>query len=243
METLRQLADRVEPLLCPHVVPARRAWLTAGYAPTRLNWLGVPVPAVRGVVRKVSRALADQPPEAVLRFARLLASRDAIEVRQVGYEVLARRPDAMALLDRATIERLGRGNDNWASVDVFATAVVGPAWRQNVISDRDVIAWARSRDPWWRRTAIVATVALNTASRGGSGDARRTLLISAAILPGLTPMLAKALSWALRALVAHDPAAVRDFLTRHRVSLPAVVVREVTTKIETGRKARRSVSR
>src|SRR5690606_20728198 len=170
---MRELADRVEPMLRPHVAPARRAWLTAGYAPTRLNWLGVPVPAVRGVVREVSRALAAEPPEAVLRIARLPASGDAIEVQPAGHEVPARRPD----------------------------------WRQNVISDRDVIAWARSRDPWWRRTAIVATVALNTASRGGSGDARRTLLVSAAILPGMTPMLAKALSWALRALVAHDPAA------------------------------------
>jgi 3-methyladenine DNA glycosylase AlkD len=56
------------------------------------------------------------------------------------------------------------------------------------------------------------------------------------------PMLAKALSWALRALVPHDPAAARAFLASRHDGLPALVRREVTTKLVTGRK-RREISR
>ena len=54
--------------------------------------------------------------------------------------------------------------------------------------------------------------------------------------PPLDPMLAKALSWALRALVPHDPGAVRRFLGAHASTLPALVRREVSAKLETGTK-------
>lgn len=233
------LAARVEHLLAPHAIPGRREFLTGGYAPTRLPCLGVPVPAVRRVVGQISQALKDEPPRVVLQLALALSKRGSIEGRQVGYEVLARRRDAMALLDRATLERLGRGNDNWASVDAFATSLTGPAWLAGRLSDRDVLAWARSDDPWWRRTAIVSTVPLNLPSRGGRGDTRRTLLVCrAALASEITPLLAKALSWALRSLAPHDPAAVRAFLAEYGDDLPAIVHREVTTKIETRRKTK-----
>jgi hypothetical protein len=51
------------------------------------------------------------------------------------------------------------------------------------------------------------------------------------------------LSWALRSAVPHDPAAVRAFLTRHRDTLPTLVLREVTTKLDTGLKQRKSAAR
>jgi len=53
-------------------------------------------------------------------------------------------------------------------------------------------------------------------------------------------MLAKALSWALRSLVPHDKDAVSTFMDKHHSTLPAIVKREVGTKIRTGRKTERS---
>jgi hypothetical protein len=50
-------------------------------------------------------------------------------------------------------------------------------------------------------------------------------------------MVGKGLSWALRALVAHDPRAVRGFLAKHDDVLAARVKREVRNKLETGRKS------
>jgi 3-methyladenine DNA glycosylase AlkD len=236
--TSAALAARVDSLLRPHAIPARRAFLTASYAPAQRPWLGVPVPAIRTVVRDLARATRDLPPAAVLRLALALARKGSLEARQVGYELLGRRADALALVTRAVAERLGRGNDNWVSVDAFATMVIGPAWRLGHLSDRDLLAWARATDPWWRRTALVATVALNTASRSGRGDVRRTLLICRAAAVDVTPMIARALSWALRSLAPHDPAAVLAFLGRYGHRLPAAVVRDVVTKVDTGRKRR-----
>ena len=226
----------VEAQLRSHAIPARRAFLSGRYAPTQLPWLGVPVPAIRRVVRELAQATADQSPSAVLRLALTLSSRSSVEGRQVGYELLARRRDALALVGRRVAERLGRGNDNWVSVDAFATSVSGPAWRLGYLTSRDLLTWAHDADPWWRRAALVSTVALNTPSKGGHGDSRRTLLICRAVVDHLTPMLAKALSWALRSLAPHDPAAVLAFLERHHAKVPASLRREVRTKVETGKK-------
>jgi 3-methyladenine DNA glycosylase AlkD len=49
-------------------------------------------------------------------------------------------------------------------------------------------------------------------------------------------MVVKALSWALRALVVHDPDAVRGFLGEHEDVLAARVKREVRNKLTTGLK-------
>jgi 3-methyladenine DNA glycosylase AlkD len=49
-------------------------------------------------------------------------------------------------------------------------------------------------------------------------------------------MVVKALSWALRELVVHDPDAVRAFLSEHEDVLAARVKREVRNKLTTGLK-------
>jgi 3-methyladenine DNA glycosylase AlkD len=49
-------------------------------------------------------------------------------------------------------------------------------------------------------------------------------------------MVVKAMSWALRMLVAWDRAAVETFLARHEDRLAARVKREVRTKLRTGKK-------
>ena len=238
-------ARRIERALASHADARRRAVLTGGYAPTGLRTLGVPVPKMRPIVRRFAQDLRAEPPRAILDVALALVRGGTVEGRQVGYELVSRRKDARALLTARLVKRLGRDNDNWASVDGFAVFVSGPAWREGRVSDRDVVRWAGSADRWWRRTALVSSVALNVAARGGHGDTRRTLLICSQFVRCLPAgasakagdaMLAKALSWSLRSLVKHDPGAVRAFLDAHGADLPAVVRREVETKLRTGRK-------
>ena len=134
------------------------------------------------------------------------------------------------------LEQLGRGIDNWSSVDTFACLVSGSAWRQGQIPDSLIHQWAGSQDRWWRRAAIVSTVALNKKSRGGSGDTPRTLDICARVADDAEDMVAKGLSWALRELVARDPNAVKRFLKEHEEVLAKRVLREVVNKLRTGLK-------
>ena len=99
-----------------------------------------------------------------------------------------------------------------------------------------VHGWARSKDRWWRRAALVSTVPLNNKTRGGQGDAARTLAVCAMLVEDRDDMVVKALSWALRELARRDPKSVRAFLAEHKDTLAARVLREVRNKLNTGLK-------
>jgi 3-methyladenine DNA glycosylase AlkD len=73
-------------------------------------------------------------------------------------------------------------------------------------------------------------------SRGGEGDAERTLAICALCAEDRGDMVVKACSWALRALGPRDPAAVRAFVRQHETALAPRVLREVRNKLQSGRK-------
>jgi 3-methyladenine DNA glycosylase AlkD len=153
-----------------------------------------------------------------------------------AYELIANHPGGIAALTPATIRRLGRGLADWASVDTFACYLAGPAWREGRLPTSQVHAWLGSPDRWQRRAAVACTVALNVPARGGRGDAARTLAVCRRVVKDRDDMVVKALSWALRSLVAWDPRAVSAFLAEHAETLAGRVKREVGTKLRTGRK-------
>ena len=215
---------------------AHRAGSVDGYSETSLEVLGVVVPEIRSLVAEVAGQTKRNPPRSVIQLARALVAQNTLEARQVAYELLGRRRDARALLGVRDVEGLGQGNDNWKSVDVFGCEVAGPCWRDGRLTDAATARWARSGDRWWRRTALVSTVPLNMKSRGGVGDARRTLAICTLCVEDRDDMVVKALSWALRILSTRDRAAVRAFVRAHERALAKRVVREVRNKLDQGRK-------
>jgi len=194
------------------------------------------VPAARLVRRRFSHQLRGADPGLVLAAAEELAGSDSDLVRLVGYELVAAHPQARERLTAARLKRLAGKLDSWGSVDCFACFLSGPAWRGNQISAGVIRSWARSRDRWWRRAALVSTVPLNNRTRGGEGDPRRTLMICTLLVHDRDDMVEKALSWALRELAKRDAAAVRKFLVQHRWELSARVRREVDNKLRTGLK-------
>jgi len=208
----------------------------AAYFKTSLEILGVSVPDIRRIAKSAARELRERSADHVLGVAEALVDGGTLEGRQAAYELVALREDALALLGKRRLDRLGRGNDNWGSVDALASTLAGPAWRAGRLTDKAVEQWARSPDPWWRRTALASTVPLNLPSRGGTGDPERTLKICELLSQDSHPAVEKALSWALRSLIQHDQNGVVAFLERHEADLSPRVIREVRSKLETGRK-------
>ncbi len=207
---------------------------TQNYFPSAQTILGVYAADMRSVVREYRKRTKTEPPATVIALAHAIIARNTLEGRQAAYEIVAAHKPAFASLKIADVEKLGKGIDNWASVDGFATTIAGRAWLAGKVMDADIQRWARSKDPWWRRAALASTVCLNIKSRGGSGDSKRTIAICEMLADDDHIMVHKALSWALRSLVEHDRKAVEAFLKRHE--LPALVRREVLRKLKTGRK-------
>jgi 3-methyladenine DNA glycosylase AlkD len=191
-------------------------------------------PSVRAVRRKYSRALQAASPEFVLGLARELL--ETYDHRWVAYELIHSHPEAFQRIGTAELDDLGQGMDSWVSVDTFARILAGPAWLQGQVPDALIHEWAHSEDRWWRRAALVSTVALNVRSQGGTGDIPRTLEVCRMLVDDHDDMVIKALSWALRQLVPHNPDAVRAFLGDYEGRVAARVKREVRNKLRTGLK-------
>jgi 3-methyladenine DNA glycosylase AlkD len=187
---------------------------------------------VRAVRREFSRRLAKSEGSEVLDVARALLASGG--TRWIAYELVQHHPGAMAGMGAPELEEFGAGMASWDEVDTFSCYVAGPAWRARQIPDRVIHGWARSADRWWRRAALVATVALNCPARGGLGDTPRTLQVCRMLAADRDDMVVKAMSWALRELAKRDPRAVRDFLAGQPVA--ARVAREVRNKLTTGLK-------
>ena len=169
----------------------------------------------------------------MLALARELVRSD--EDRWLAYELIASHA-GFGRLSEHKLEELGRGVNSWWTVDAYARTLTGPAWLNGQISAQTIRRWADAPDLWWRRVALVSTVALNTRSQGGPGDTVRTLAVCRRLVADRTDLVAKAMSWALRALVPHDPRAVQRFLCQHQHEVASLVVREVTNKLRTGLK-------
>jgi 3-methyladenine DNA glycosylase AlkD len=191
---------------------------------------------IRALRREYSARLRAAEPRRIYELADRLLEYPGFAHHFVAFELLHFHRPALRQLDRAGLERLGRRLDSWYAVDTFATLLAGPAWREGQIGDEVIEAWAASADRWWRRTALVSTVALNTRARGGRGDVPRTLRICRLLMLDRDDMVVKAMSWALRALTPHDPQAVTRFVDENEAALAGRVKREVRHKVETGLK-------
>jgi 3-methyladenine DNA glycosylase AlkD len=203
----------------------------------RVQALAFPSTAnIRNVRREFSRLIAKAEPEFVLDLAFLLMALPEFEFRFIAYELVQNHRAAFATLDAPTLEKLGHGMNSWMAVDCFGCYLAGPAWRKQQISDSAIRGWARAKDRWWRRAALVCTVALNNKARGGIGDAQATLMICRLLTSDRDDMVVKALSWALRELSKRDSSSVREFLSEHQGELAPRVTREVNTKLKTGLK-------
>ena len=240
---LRRQNNRPDAIFVGRAMPAMTATSSAREIATEIhNQLqSLPVrnaPNVRSVRRAFSRALRREDGHRVGEVAREL--RLEYGYRSVPYELILAHQAAFRLLGERELEELGRGVDSWWSVDSFARTLSGPAWRDGLIGDGVILKWARSQDKWWRRAALVSTVALNVKSGGGRGDVARTLEVCRLLVDDHEDMVEKALSWAVRELVVHEAGAVRDFIAEHEARLGSRVKREVGNKLRTGLKSPRN---
>jgi 3-methyladenine DNA glycosylase AlkD len=217
-------------------IPKRADLMAAEYMTTNLVHLGCTVPDVRRIARSRARMLKADPAMAVGVALALVAQRNH-DARQVAYEMLGAMPSARDGLGVKRLEALFDGNDNWAAVDGFCSALSGPQYSAGILAPAILERWARSRDPWMRRAAL-ATVAtaFQRASLRARSPVTPSVRVCALLVNDRHDHVVKALSWALRNLSSRDRALVERFVREHETRLAARVKREVVRKLTTGTK-------
>lgn len=206
------------------------------YHPTRMEVIGVTNPEVKLVVRELRSSMKGSSREIYMQLCKELVSANILECQLAAWWLLDMEKRIIPSLTLHEMEELQGVLDNWVSVDTYGVFIYGVLWRKGTIPDRQVRQLCESPDVWMRRLALVGTVALNTRSRGGSGDAARTIDICERLTEDREDMIEKALSWSLRSLVFWDKPAVEGFMQRHDLVLSSRVKREVNHKLTHGTK-------
>lgn len=192
--------------------------------------------ALRKLRKKYSDQLENQYGSVVIRIALSLLRKRVPGARYMAYELLQHHPKATSMVGPKELFRLGAGLDSWEASDMFATYLVGPAWREGRIKDDVPEFWAKAPIKWYRRAVLLATIALNSKEQGGHGDAERTLKICSLLLADRDEMIVKAMVTALRELAKRDRAAVTKFVNDNREKISPRVLREFGNKVRTGKK-------
>lgn len=203
---------------------------------TSMKRLGVSSPHIKAIVKNWSEILYHFKPQQWIDLCILITQNRVFESQILAYEILWKNQEALRSLSHQQILVLGEMLDNWVSVDSYSTMIAGWHWREGTLPDAQIFEWLKSENVWYRRVAAVSTIPLNLKSKGGTGDAKRTLMICEKVIDAREDLIIKALSWALRELSKVDKPAVENFLEKHWDRLHPRVRREVTAKLETGRK-------
>jgi 3-methyladenine DNA glycosylase AlkD len=201
-----------------------RAEPMRAYMKSRMPYLGVPVPAVRRITRRVAaeRPLAslDEWRAAILTLWREAAYR---EERYAAIE-LADDPHARAwhTLDALPIyEEMIVTGAWWDYVDTVAS-LIGALLSKNPEPMRaEMLAWSRDDVLWKRRAAIICQ-----RSRGAATD---EALLFACVTPNLADrdfFIRKGIGWALRQYARVAPEAVLRYVDEHAGSISPLSRRE-----------------
>ncbi len=207
--------------------------------PSALEYIGADSKAIKETVHWLQQAARSKTAHQKIKTVMELLRSPYLEVRQTALLFLGSEKQLVESLKPEDVRWLCRDIDNWVLADTLSVMILGVMWRTGILGPDFFRLLAVSPNVWDRRLSLVSTVALNLKSRGGKGDIPNTLSICTMHVSDHRPMVAKALSWALRELSKRDKNVVTGFLETHRNSMVAFAVREISSKLTTGVKTNR----
>ena len=177
-------------------------------------FLGVKAPAMRALVKRFRGMECDE-------IEKLLGAREH-EARMMGLLILVERfrrhPDERRKIVRLYMKRMEAVN-NWDLVDLSCRDILG-AWALESGDDSTLLSWAKSKNLWKRRAAIVSTWWL---IRERKFDL--ALRISGMLLGDTHDLIHKAVGWMLREIGKREMRPLRGFLSKHAELMPRTMLR------------------
>lgn len=178
-----------------------------------------------GTVFELGKAFIDMPPAEIEK----LMESDIHEARAGAMSVMAKQynkkkqtPERQRELYDLYLRRHDRIN-NWDLVDLAAYYVVGP---QLIDGKRDVLKkLAKSKNPWERRTAVLATFAFIR-----EGELDDTYAVATLLLKDKHELVQKAVGWMLRS-AGNNRERLKAFLDAHAAMMPRPMLRAAIEKL------------
>ena len=203
---------------------------------TNLTVIGVRAPDLRQIVK----AWLEEHPEASweekLALIEALWAASSLEERALALLFLEAHRRRIPELDWDHFDRWRRGLDSWGTADGLACIVYGPwlaaDFKRREKTLRRLIA---DKDVWSRRLALVGTVPLNRNPATAVPDLTFELIDR--VKDERDPMITKAVSWALRALIKTHKPEVAAYVDANQGQLAPLAAREVRNKLRTGLKS------
>ncbi len=208
--------------------------------PTGLRILGVRVPVLRQTASDWQRAHKAANRDDVMELFEMLWNGESREERLLAVYILSRYRRWIPDLAWRDFDRWRRKVDNWEVGDGLAMWVLSPWVAANREARLDHLrTLITDSDMWSRRLALVATVPLNRRSDDPAASNLAFELIDV-VKEERDAMMTKGVSWALRGMAKTHPKRVAAYVKSEREVLAPHVVKEVTSKLETGLKSGKS---
>jgi 3-methyladenine DNA glycosylase AlkD len=231
--TVKKLVDEIDRDLRSHGTP-ERAEQEQRYLKSDLEHYGVTVPAVRAVAKATYREHADLSHDELVALVTALWAVPVHERRSVSVELLDLYADRLRPGDMKLLERLLRESKTWALVDNIAATVVGGLIDRHPKSVKTLDRWAKDKDFWIRRSALLA---LLIALRRGDGDFERFSRYADAMLDEREFFIRKAIGWVLRDTAKKRPDMVYEWLLPRASRASGVTLREAVKPLSARQRA------
>jgi 3-methyladenine DNA glycosylase AlkD len=177
-------------------------------------FLGIPVP----MIRKLAKEHDGTPPDETIKLLTSSFHEERLLALLMLVRDFTRNSEPAKKKIYSLYLRNTRYINSWDLVDLSAPLIVG-----GYLADKDrkqLYAFARSRDLWKRRIAIMATFAFIR-----QNDFTDTLNIAEMLLGDRHDLIHKAVGWMLRELGKRDLQAEEAFLLRHHRVMPRTMLR------------------
>ena len=192
---------------------AKRAIGEKAYLKSDLRFWGTSQASIRAAVREYCDAHPDLTRAELRAIAETMYASDVHELRAAAIGVLELDRETLDARDLPWLIALVRKSESWAYVDWIAPKVIGDVIARDPRARRRLAVWAKDRNFWVRRAALLAE---HDALRAGRGDFAVWSRLAASMLDEREFFIRKAIGWVLREVSKKRPNLTYAFLSKHR---------------------------
>ena len=202
---------------------AERARNEKAYLKSDLVFLGADMPAIRKVAKALNGRVRAADAASMRPLVVTLWNTGVHELRAVAMFVLEANEPALGARDIPLLTRLLRESRSWASLDWICLKVLAPMLLRVPLLRRTLPRWARDRDFWLRRAALLT---LLPGVKQGDVPFSAFAALAVPMLGEREFFIRKAIGWGLREVSKKNPAVVASFLRAHRADVSGLTMRE-----------------